>query len=89
MKHWSRDHDECQNCHSSEHPHKGKGLCVPCYYRQYKRKPRPKLLTYEDGLQDAVYAVNSMLDEHDATCWLRDNTIYIQAAGKTAKKRVG
>ena len=28
-------YDECTNCQSDKHRHKGKGLCIKCYYKMY------------------------------------------------------
>jgi len=38
MKHWAKDHDSCIKCGTTDRPHKGRGLCTTCYYRQYERK---------------------------------------------------
>lgn len=51
---WSRAHDRCRSCDSSENKHAGDGLCGPCSQRLRYRAPRPKsMLTFvrEDGRQ--------------------------------------
>jgi len=79
---WSRTHTECKNCHTTTHPHKGRGLCRPCYYKQYPRKNT----TYQDGVQDAVYAYNKhVFEPQGGTTWLRGDTVYVQAGGVTVK----
>jgi hypothetical protein len=34
---WSRKYKVCRSCGKSGFPHKGKGLCTSCYYRQYRK----------------------------------------------------
>ncbi|RPJ40131.1 MAG: hypothetical protein EHM35_00565 [Planctomycetaceae bacterium] len=97
MKRWAIDYDECQNCHSPEHPHKGSGLCVPCYYRQYKR-PKPSkrrdLYTrgYDDGLQDgidrAIHAAHALLRPHGGSFRLDGEEISIEIQGATLTGKV-
>lgn len=31
---WSRDHEDCQDCGTTERPHFAKGLCEVCYFRR-------------------------------------------------------
>jgi len=40
---WSRDRLACIDCHTTDHPHKARGLCVPCYNRVLPalKCPRP------------------------------------------------
>jgi hypothetical protein len=37
---WSLEHDRCQDCGTTERPHKAKGLCSTCYSRT-RRPTRP------------------------------------------------
>ena len=38
MKTWAVHYDECESCHTTNHPFHGKGLCTSCYHKQYQRK---------------------------------------------------
>ena len=44
---WSKEHQACLECGTTEHPHKALGLCVLCYTRQYREKNRQKIREYE------------------------------------------
>jgi len=34
-KKWSKEHDSCIKCDTTEHPHKAKGLCTACYQKEH------------------------------------------------------
>ena len=44
---WSRKHEMCLECNTTERPHRALGLCVLCYTRQYREKNRQKIREYE------------------------------------------
>ena len=93
MKHWARDYDKCQECGTTERPHRALGLCSACYYKQYSRKPREKQGSrygegYDDGARDVTLAIHAIIEPAGGSCWLRGGHIYLQMGGETAKKRV-
>lgn len=91
MRRWSRDYDECRGCHSADKPHLALGYCSTCYYQRYERKnparrnPIGYREGYGDGFQDAIYAVNDILDPQDGSCWVRDGRVYLRFGDKTLK----
>ena len=37
---WARAHERCASCGTTEKPHKGRGMCVPCYFgERYRTVP--------------------------------------------------
>lgn len=40
---WSKKHDKCQECGTTEIPHRGHGLCNNCYCRWYHQKHKDRL----------------------------------------------
>ena len=53
MKHWAMNYDKCQECHSTNKPHHGGGLCTTCYHRQYQREnPGKRSDNLERFIQD-------------------------------------
>lgn len=47
MKRWSRNHDCCISCHSTERRHVGKGLCKLCWSRQWLSENLDRLREYK------------------------------------------
>ncbi len=37
---WSKKFKECQVCHTTDKKHLCKGICVTCYFRDYKKKSK-------------------------------------------------
>ena len=92
MKTWAKGHDECQSCGTTTKPHKAKGLCYTCYYKQYPRSPRPGR-TYQkgytdgakDGFDDAIRAVNAILRPYDGSCSYDGHKITLELQGKVVR----
>ena len=38
---WSKKHEKCINCGTTDTPHKSKGLCINCYHKKW-RKDNPE-----------------------------------------------
>lgn len=92
MIHWAMKYDKCIACHTTNKPHKAKGLCTTCYYKQYKRRIPPNRLTELDrlleeakdqGRYDVIDALDNLLYEYGGSCRLNDTTISFTWQGKT------
>jgi len=84
---WSRLHEQCVECGSTEHPHKGKGLCTACYYKGL-RLPQAVETVVEvpsDELERFVAALPSLLKEMGVYGW----AVTYQAGQVTFKQYQG
>lgn len=42
MTRWSRKHERCRGCETTERPHHGRGYCQACYARRWDRSAAGK-----------------------------------------------
>ena len=54
MKHWAKNYDCCEKCHTTVHAHHGHGLCNFCYYQAYHANPADFQQKQKDNLEPFV-----------------------------------
>lgn len=87
---WSRLHEQCVKCGSTEHPHKSKGVCTACYHRALRQPETVEKIVEvpSDDLERFAAALPSLLKDLGATGYVvtyQAGYVTIRKLGTTLK----
>ena len=78
---WARKHESCVRCGGTEFPHKGRGLCTSCYFKEYNASRYSNESTMK-VVQAVVDALRPILAKTGQQLVLEKNKVVLRSYGK-------